>query len=80
VRTDADLTGAGWSDGQREAAKTLREAVGVNQVVLSLGHNMAQPNDMTAAMLDAIGEYVHDRTMTPDQGVDRLNEAIANAR
>jgi len=80
VRTDADLTGPGWSDGQREAAKTLREAVAVNQVVMSLGHNMAQPNAMTAAMLDAIGEYVHDRAQTPDQGVDRLIEAIDSAR
>jgi glucose/mannose transport system substrate-binding protein len=80
VRTDADLSGPEFSDGQREAGKTLKEAVAVNQVVLSLGHNMAQPNDMTAAMLDAISEYVHDRTMTPDQGVARLIEAIDSAR
>ncbi len=41
---------------------------------------MAQPNAMTAAMLDAIGEYVHDRTQTPEQGVDRLIEAVDSAR
>ena len=80
VRTDADLSGPEFSDGQREAGKTLKEAVAVNQVVLSLGHNMAQPNDMTAAMLDAIGEYAHNRAMTPEQGQANLIAAIDSAR
>src|SRR5262245_4021982 len=30
VRTDVDLAGAGWSDGQRETARTLKESVAVN--------------------------------------------------
>ena len=47
---------------------------------MSLGHGMAQPNDMTAAMLDAISEYVHNRAMTPEQGVARLIEAIDSAK
>jgi glucose/mannose transport system substrate-binding protein len=80
VRTDVDLSGAGWSDGQREAARTLKESVAVNQVVLSLAHNMAQENGMTAAMIDVITEYVKNRTITPDQAVTRLAEAVESAR
>ena len=79
VRTDVDLSAPGWSDGQREASKTLREAVAVNQTLLSLGHNMAQPNGMTAAMLDALTEYVHNHAVTPEQGMARLSEAVESA-
>ena len=80
VRTDVDLSGPGWSDGQREAAKTLKDAVAANQVVLSLAHNMAQENGMTAAMIDVLTEYVKDRTITPDKAVTRLTEAVEGAR
>ena len=80
VRTDVDLSGAGWSNGQREAAATLKAAVAVNQVVLSLAHNMAQENGMTAAMIDVITEYVKNKTITPDQAVSRLSEAVEGSR
>ncbi len=80
VRTDVDLAGAGWSDGQREAARTLKDSVAVNQVVLSLAHNMAQENGMTAAMIDVLTEYVKNRTITPDQAVTRLAESVEGAR
>lgn len=80
VRTDVDLSGAGWSAGQREAAQTLKDAVGVNQVVLSLAHNMAQENGMTAAMIDVLTEYVKNSKVTPDQAVTRLVEAVEGAR
>jgi glucose/mannose transport system substrate-binding protein len=80
VRTDVDLSGAGWSDGQREAAATLKASVAINQSVLSLAHNMAQENGMTAAMIDVITEYIKNRTITPDQAVTRLSEAVEGAR
>lgn len=80
VRTDVDLSGPGWSDGQREAAATLKSAVAANQSVLSLAHNMAQENGMTAAMIDVITEYVKNRAITPDQAVTRLSEAVEGAR
>lgn len=80
VRTDVDLSGAGWSDGQREAARTLKESVAVNQVVLSLAHNMAQENGITAAMIDVLTEFVKNKAVTPDQAVKRLAEAVASAR
>ncbi len=80
VRTDVDLSGAGWSDGQREAARTLKESVAVNQVVLSLAHNMAQENGMTAAMIDVLTEFVKNKAVTPDQAVKRLAEAVEGAR
>ncbi len=80
VRTDVDLSGPGWSNGQREAARTLKESVAVNQVVLSLAHNMAQENGMTAAMIDVITEFVKNRTITADQAVKRLAEAVEGAR
>ena len=80
VRTDVDLSGPGWSDGQREAARTLKDSLAANQVVLSLAHNMAQENGMTAAMIDVLTEYVKNRTITPDQAVARLTEAVESSR
>lgn len=80
VRTDVDLSGASWSNGQREAARTLKESVAVNQAVLSLAHNMAQENGITAAMIDVLTEFVKNKAVTPDQAVKRLAEAVASAR
>lgn len=80
VRTDVDLSGAGWSEGQREAARTLKDSVAVNQTVLSLAHNMAQENGITAAMIDVLTEFVKNKAITPDQAVKRLAEAVASAR
>jgi glucose/mannose transport system substrate-binding protein len=80
VRTDVDLSGPGWSDGQRTVAKSLKEAVAANQAVLSLAHNMAQQNGLTAAMIDVITEFVKNRSVTPDQAVTRLADAVENNR
>jgi glucose/mannose transport system substrate-binding protein len=80
VRTDIDLSGAGWSDGQRRAQAALKEAVAAGQAVLSLAHNMAQENGMTAAMIDVITEYVKNKSITPDQAVARLSDAVEGAR
>ena len=80
VRTDVDLSGAGWSDGQRRTASALKEAVADNQAVLSLAHNMAQENGLTAAMIDVITEYVKNKSITPDQAIARLSDAVEGAR
>ena len=80
VRSDADLSGPGWSDGQRNAAAGLRDSMGANRVVLSLAHNMAQPNQVSAAMIDVLTEYVHNSSVTPQQGMDRLSDAVDSAR
>jgi glucose/mannose transport system substrate-binding protein len=78
VRTDVDLSGAGWTDGQRTTAKALKDAVASNQAVLSLAHNMAQQNGLTAAMIDVITEFVKNRTVSPEQAATRLAEAVAS--
>ncbi|OAF19398.1 ABC transporter substrate-binding protein [Bradyrhizobium neotropicale] len=80
VRTDVDLSGEGWSDGQRRTAAALKDAIASNQAVLSLAHNMAQENGMTAAMIDVITEYVKNKTVTPEQAVTRLADAVESAR
>jgi len=80
VRTDVDLSGAGWSDGQRRTAAALKDAVASNQAVLSLAHNMAQENGMTAAIIDVLTEYVKNKSITPDQAVARLTDAVEGAR
>lgn len=80
VRTDVDLTGAGWSDGQRLTAKTLKDAVAANQAVLSLAHNMAQQNGITAAMIDVLTEFVKTKSITTDQAVTRLAAAVDSNR
>jgi len=80
VRTDVDLSGDGWSDGQRRTAAALKDAVANNQAVLSLAHNMAHENVPTAAMIDVLTEYVKNKTITPEQAVTRLAEAVEGAR
>ena len=80
VRTDVDLSGEGWSDGQRTTAKALKDAIASNQAVLSMAHNMAQENGMTAAMIDVITEYVKNKTIKPEQAAIRLAEAVEGAR
>jgi glucose/mannose transport system substrate-binding protein len=80
ARTDMDLSGAGWTDGQREASASLAAAVQAGRSVLSLAHNMAQTNQMTAAMIDVLTEFVHDRSVRPEQGQMRLAEAVEAAR
>ena len=80
VRTDVDLSGEGWSEGQRRTAAALKDAVASNQAVLSVAHNMAQENGLTAAMIDVLTEYVKNKTIKPDQAVSRLAEAVEGAR
>jgi glucose/mannose transport system substrate-binding protein len=80
VRTDVDLSGEGWSDGQRRTAAALKEAIASNQAVLSVAHNMAQENGLTAALIDVITEYVKNKTIKPEQAATRLAEAVEQAR
>jgi glucose/mannose transport system substrate-binding protein len=80
VRTDTDLSAPGFSDAQREAAGAMAEAVKTGRVVLSLAHNMAQPNPITAAMIDVLTEYVHDKRISAEEGQMRLAEAVDNVR
>jgi glucose/mannose transport system substrate-binding protein len=49
-------------------------------VLLSLAHNMAQPNKISAAMIDVITEYIHDDRATPEQAVAKLVDAVESAR
>jgi glucose/mannose transport system substrate-binding protein len=80
VRTDMDLSGPGWSAGQREHAASLAASVQAGQSLLSLAHNMAQQNQMTAAMIDVITEFVHNRSVRPEQAQVRLADAVETAR
>jgi glucose/mannose transport system substrate-binding protein len=80
VRADTDLTAEGFSDGQREAAQAMAASVKSNRVVLSLAHNMAQTNQVTAAMIDVLTEFVHDNRITPEEGQKRLVDAVDNVR
>jgi glucose/mannose transport system substrate-binding protein len=80
VRTDTDLSAEGFSDGQREAAQAMTEAVKTGRVVLSLAHNMAQPNQIAAAMIDVLTEYIHDNRISAEEGQKRLAAAVDNVR
>jgi glucose/mannose transport system substrate-binding protein len=80
VRTDTDMSAPGFSDGQREAAQAMSDAVKANRVVLSLAHNMAQTNQITAAMIDVLTEYVHDNRISAAEGQKRLADAVDNVR
>ncbi len=78
-RTDVDLSAKGFTDGQRNSAQNLRDAITEKRVLLSLAHNMAQPNGVTAAMIDVLTEYVHNNTIPAAEGQKRLVAAVQNA-
>ena len=80
ARTDVSLAGEGFTDGQRNSAQVLRDAIAKDRVVLSLAHNMAQPNGITAAMIDVLTEYVHNSAIPAAEGQKKLVAAVAGAK
>ena len=80
VRSDIDLSGPSYQDCQRDAAANLSGAVAANQVLLSLAHNMAQNNAVTAALRDVLTEFVHNNSISPEEGQKRLASAAETAR
>lgn len=80
VRTDIDLSGPGWSDGQRNTHAGLAASVRENQVMLSLAHNMAQTNQITAGMIEVLTEFVHNKSVTAEVAARRLADAADAAR
>ena len=79
ARTDVDLSGQGFTDGQRNASAGLVDAIKNNRVVLSLAHNMAQPNQISAAMIDVLTEFVHNKNVAPEDGQKKLVQAVEDA-
>jgi glucose/mannose transport system substrate-binding protein len=79
VRTDIEL-GAGYSDLQREVAAHLKSAVSDDRVVLSLANNMAQPNQITGAMVEVLTEFMHNVALTPEKAQQMLADAVEGAR
>lgn len=80
VRTDIDLSEAGFQDCQRDAARNLAGAIGAGQTIMSLGHNMAQTSPVTAALRDVLTEFVHNDRITPEEAQKRLADAADTAR
>jgi glucose/mannose transport system substrate-binding protein len=80
ARSDIDLSGPAWSDGQRNMVSSLANAMRDKTVVLTLSQNLAQTNDITAAMTDVITEFVHDASVTPEDGASMLHESVAGFR
>jgi glucose/mannose transport system substrate-binding protein len=80
VRSDIDLSGPLYQDCQRDAAANLSGAVAANQVLLSLAHNMAQTNAVTAALRDVLTEFVHNKSISPEEGQKRLVAAADSVR
>lgn len=80
VRTDVSIDAEGFQPCQREASANFKEAVAADQVVLSLGHNMAQTNEVTSAMKDVLTEFVHDDRITPGAAQNRLADAVDTVR
>jgi glucose/mannose transport system substrate-binding protein len=80
VRTDISLDDAAYQPCQRDAAKNLADSIAANQVVMSLGHNMAQTSPVTAALRDVITEFVHNDSITPDVAQKRLADAADSVR
>jgi glucose/mannose transport system substrate-binding protein len=80
VRTDIELAGPDWTDGQRLAMATRIEAIRTDRVLLSFAHNMALPNHVASPMIDVVSAFVRDGRVSPEQGAARLAEAAARAQ
>jgi glucose/mannose transport system substrate-binding protein len=80
VRSDIDLSDSAYQACQRNANGNLTDAVAANQVVMSLGNNMALPNGPTAALRDVLTEFVHNDTITPKVAQQRLADAADTVR
>jgi glucose/mannose transport system substrate-binding protein len=80
VRSDIDLSDSSYQPCQRDAKASLAGAVEAGQVVMSLGNNMALPNASTAALRDVLTEFVHNSTITPAEGQQRLADAADTVR
>jgi glucose/mannose transport system substrate-binding protein len=80
ARTDISLDDAGFQPCQRDAAKNLADAVAADQVAMSLGMNMAQPSQVTAALRDVLTEFVHNDSITPEVAQKRLADAADSVR
>ena len=80
ARTDADLSGPGWTDDQRAAAAARADAIATGRMLMSFVHNMALPNHIASAMIDVVTEFVHNDKMSPEQAVERMATAAENAR
>jgi len=77
VRTDIDLAGPEYTDCQRDAATNLSAAKAEGRTLLSLGHNMAQANAITAALTEVLTEFIHNPAMKPEDAQKQLAEAAA---
>ncbi|MFC5519684.1 ABC transporter substrate-binding protein [Polaromonas jejuensis] len=80
ARTDIDLSDPAFTPQQRETAAAMAASMKTGQVVLSLAHNLAQPSQVTAAMIDVLTEFIHNKDITPKQGQDHLVAAVAGVR
>jgi glucose/mannose transport system substrate-binding protein len=80
ARSDIDLSDPAFQDCQRDGAKNLSAAVAANQVVMSLGQNMAQTAAVTGALRDVITEFVHNPSITPEVAQKRLVDAADSVR
>jgi len=80
VRSDISLADPAYQDCQRDAAANLSGAIAAKQVVMSLGHNMAQTAPITAELRDVLTEFVHNNKITPEEGQKRLAAAADAAR
>jgi len=80
ARTDVDLSGPAWTDGQRASAAARVEAIKTRRMLMSFAHNMALPNHIASAMIDVVTEFVHDDKMPPEQAVARMATAAETAR
>ena len=80
VRTDISLEGPDYQPCQRDAAKNLADSIAANQVVMSLGHNMAQTSPVTAALRDVLAEFVHNNNVTPELAQKRFADAADSVR
>ena len=80
ARSDIDLSDAAYQECQRDGAKNLSGAIAADQVVMSLGQNMAQSSAVTGALRDVITEFVHNDSITPDVAQKRLADAADSVR
>ena len=81
VRTDIDMSGPAWTDGQRGAAAAPGRGVQEQaRAAQPRAQHGAAEQRSRPRMIDVITEYIHNDKVTPEQAVTRLHDAVESAR
>jgi glucose/mannose transport system substrate-binding protein len=67
-----DVSSARFDECGKQSFVDRAQAQAKHTTIPSLAHNAAAPEDKTGVFLDTISSFFESKSMTPQQGIDRL--------